>query len=99
MRSAHGTAAHGQILAEHVHGAAVHQAVAGDHARLGVQRVKLHKARGIQKKRDAFPGEQLPGLLLLFGELGIALQNREPAFANDGQIAFHTHVSSLHSIL
>ena len=35
--------------------------------------------------------QELARLLLLGGELRIALQNRQLALANDGQIAFHIH--------
>ena len=45
----------------------------------------------IQQLRHTLAGQQFAGVLLLRAKLRIALQNRLLAFANDGQIAFHTH--------
>ena len=91
-------AVHGQILAEYIYGAAVDKAVTGHDTGVSVQRVELNKALRVQKKCDALTCQQLSGFLLLFGELGIALQDRQLTLTNDGQITFHTHVSSLHRI-
>ena len=93
---AYGAALNGEILGVDVGGIAVDQAVAGDDAGVRVQHIQLHEAGGVQQQRDALPGQQLPGLLLLGAELRITLQNRQLALANDGQILFHFHFHSLH---
>ena len=91
MRHADRTALYGEILRVDINRAAVDQAIAGHNARISIQHVQLNKARRIQKLRNALPGKELARLLLLGGELRIALQNRQLALANDGQIAFHIH--------
>ena len=99
MRHAHRTALDGEVLRIDVDGTAVNQAVAGHHARVGIQHVQLDKARRIQKLRNALPCQQLAGLLLLCAELRVALQDRQLALADDGQIAFHIHSFSPPALL
>ena len=96
---ADGTALDGEVLRVDVNGLFVDQAVAGDDAGVGVEHVELDKARSVKQPCHALPCQELSGFFLLVAKLRVALQDRQLALTNDGQIAFHTHAFSLQNFI
>ena len=99
MLRADRTAFDGEVLRVDVNGLFADQAVAGDDARVGIEHIELDKARRVKKLRHALPCQELSGLFLLVAKLRVALQDRQLALTNDGQIAFHTHAFSLQNFI
>ena len=92
MGRTNGAALNGEILCIYINRVAVNQTVTGHNTGLGIQHVQFDKACSIQQQTDALSCDELAGLLLLSAKLRVALQDRQLALTNHGQIAFNIHI-------
>ena len=89
----------GVILRINIRGTAVDQAIAGDNAGIGSQRVQLNEAGFVQQQLDALTGGQLACAVDGSDLSCVTLKRGLSAFADKGKIPFHTHGFDLHIYL